>query len=114
MANTDKLIDDVKAALKAAGFGNIATRASDPGTLISAENGTAGASFYLTPQTGSKAASAPVADGGRDPALGKADALFVPEVPNAKEMIAADAVTAAKWLGISVDTARSLVKPAVR
>lgn len=114
MDNTSKLIDDVKVALRAAGFANVTSRTTDLGTLLSAENGKTGAMFQLTTDTSKKATAAPVTSGARAPETEKLDVVVTPAVPNAAEMIKADPDLAAQWLGISKETALSLIKPAAR
>ncbi|GGF35099.1 hypothetical protein GCM10011611_46690 [Aliidongia dinghuensis] len=101
MDTNDKLIDDVKAALRAAGYGNIIARTSDPGVVISAEKGTAGAVFYLTSQIAGKATASSTATGGRTADADKVKAMVAPTVAGVEELMRAEPARAAELLGMS-------------
>jgi hypothetical protein len=114
MDANERLIDDVKVALRAAGYGNIVSSACDPGVVVSADRGSAGAVFYLTPQIAGKAALSSTATGGRHAGAGKEDAAVVPAIPGAEELMAADPAKAAALLGISADLMHSVLRQTVR
>jgi hypothetical protein len=114
MDTNEKLIDDVKLALRTAGYGNIVSSASDPGVVVSAERGTAGAVFYLTPQIAGKSALSSTATGGRHAGGDKEYAVVVPVIPGVGDLMAADPARAATLLGISADRVRSVLRQTVR
>ena len=114
MDTNEKLIDDVKVALRAAGYGNIVARASDPGIVVSADRGTAGAVFYLTPQIAGKALLSSTATGGRHADAGNEDAAVVPAIRGVEALMTADPAQAAGLLGISTDRVHSVLRQTVR
>jgi hypothetical protein len=114
MDTNEKLIADVKVALREAGYGNIVSRASDPGVVVSAERGAAGAVFYLTPQVAGKAAVSSVATGGRQAGAGREDAAVVPVIAGVEELMTADPARAAASLGISTDLVHAVLRQTVR
>jgi len=110
MDTNDKLIDDVKVALREAGYGNIVVRPSEPGTILSAEKGAAGAVFYLTPQIAAKTTLSRVATGGRAADADKVEATVVPSVAGVEELMTKDPDTAAGLLGIPTDRVRAVLR----
>lgn len=114
MDTNEKLIDDVKAALRTAGYSNIVSRASDPGMVVSAERGAAGAVFYLTPQIAGKSALSSTATGGRQPGAGREEAAVVPTIAGVEELMIADPARAAASLGISTDRVHAALRQTVR
>jgi len=112
---TDKLFADIKALLQAAGMSHITMRTGSQGALVSAnhEDGT-GAVFYVTPNSGDKAAKHKVLEGARAADATTADVVVMPSSAALHAHIVADLVGSAKLLGIEAETLRRLVAPAPR
>ena len=93
-----KLAEDVKALLRANGYTELTSQASDDSINISGVKGTAGVVFHMTAQRPGKASSQSGGGLEKDRAT---DVAVVPTVPGLREQMKSDPANAAKLLGLT-------------
>jgi hypothetical protein len=105
MDKDEKLIEDVKALLTAAGFEKLTTTTSPQGIVLSGDRGSGGAVFFVTPQKQTKDAT-----GAPNPEVGKIDVSVSPAVADLGKLLVADPAAAAKLLGVPPETVQAALR----
>src|SRR5262245_12106820 len=109
MTNDEKLIEDIKALLKAAGFEHLTSNANSGGVVLSGDRANAGALVYLTQQKQTKTTARQGAGGGPNSSDDKADVAVSPSLSDLHKQMTTDPTTAAKLLGVSPEMMRHAI-----
>src|SRR2546423_8398270 len=105
--DSQKLIEDIKALLLSAGFGEVTSSPEGEGAIVSGRAGSGGAFFRWTPQVASKASAHPTSGGG-PAAASKADVSVVPSVPGTEELMASEPAMVSRLREPSPDVVAAL------
>jgi hypothetical protein len=106
MTNDEKLIEDIKALLRAAGYEHLTSSTSSHGMVLSGDKASAGAVVYLTPQRLTKAAARQGAAGGPQSGDDKPDVAVSPSLVDMHKQMTTDPAVAARLLGTSPEIVR--------
>ena len=109
MTNDEKLIEDIKALLRAAGFEHLTSNTNSHGVVLSGDKANAGAVVYLTQQKQTKATARQGAGGGPNSGDDKSDVAVTPSLSDLHKQMTTDPVMAAKLLGASPEMVRHAI-----